>query len=80
MTPCKRARAGRRMGRCWVFAHRRTRARPLFPRPFPPCSIRRNPLIPAHNVLLAIGRAADRDAKHRQFLLRVQVRCKPPPD
>lgn len=35
----------------------------------------RNPLIPAHNVLRAVSRAADRDAKHRQFLLRMQVRC-----
>lgn len=34
----------------------------------------RNPLIPAHNVLRAVSRAADRDAKHRQFLLRMQVR------
>ena len=33
----------------------------------------RNPLIPAYNVLRAVGRAADRDAKHRQFLLRMQV-------
>lgn len=33
----------------------------------------RNPLIPAHNVLRAVSRAADRDAKHRQFLLRMQV-------
>ena len=33
----------------------------------------RNPLIPAHNVLRAVGRAADRDAKHRHFLLRMQV-------
>ncbi|CAM9453897.1 unnamed protein product, partial [Ectocarpus sp. 8 AP-2014] len=32
----------------------------------------RNPLIPAHNVLRAVSRAADRDAKHRQFLLRMQ--------
>ncbi|CAM9505925.1 unnamed protein product, partial [Hapterophycus canaliculatus] len=32
----------------------------------------RNPLIPAHNVLRAVSRAADRDARHRQFLLRMQ--------
>ncbi|CAM9514524.1 unnamed protein product [Pylaiella littoralis] len=32
----------------------------------------RNPLIPCYNVLRAVGRAADRDAKHRQFLLRMQ--------
>ncbi|CAN0129221.1 unnamed protein product, partial [Discosporangium mesarthrocarpum] len=33
----------------------------------------KNPLVPAFNVTRAIGRAAERDHKHRQFLLRMQM-------